>query len=71
MAAKIEGQDPSTVRMNDFKTPELDTAAQDAWIKRIRGSVHQGTGTKSYDVTRQNCATFCISGFYSGERHPK
>ncbi len=65
MAAKIEGQDPSTVRMNYFKTSELDTAAQDAWIKRIAEASTKGQAP-SYDVTRQNCATFCISGLIQG-----
>jgi RHS repeat-associated protein len=65
LAAKVEGQDPNTVGLNYFKTSELDTAAQDAWIQRIAEASAKGQGPW-YDVARQNCATFCIAGLIQG-----
>jgi RHS repeat-associated protein len=59
--AGFEHQDPSTVRMNYFKTSEAETQALDAWIKRIKDASDRGEAPQ-YDVTRQNCATFCIVG---------
>jgi RHS repeat-associated protein len=63
--AKIEGQDPSTVRMNYFKTSETETMALDAWIQRNKAASDRRQAA-SYDVTRQNCATFCIAGLIQG-----
>jgi RHS repeat-associated protein len=63
--AKFEGQDPSTVRMNYFKTSEADTLALDAWIKRLKDASDRRQAP-AYDVTRQNCATFCIAGLIQG-----
>ena len=63
--AQKEGQDPSTVRMNYFKTSEADTLALDAWIKRMKDASDRRQAPY-YDVTRQNCATFCIAGLIQG-----
>ncbi len=63
--AGFEHQDPSTVRMNYFKTSEADTLALDAWIKRIKDASNRRQAP-TYDVTRQNCATFCIVGLIQG-----
>jgi hypothetical protein len=59
--AKIEGQDPSTVRMNYFKTSTADTAALNAWIARIKAASDAGKAP-DYDVSSQNCTTFCRVG---------
>ena len=59
--AKIEGQDPSTVRLNYFKTSSADTAALVAWIARIKAASDAGKAP-DYDVSSQNCATFCRVG---------
>jgi RHS repeat-associated protein len=63
--AKIEGQDPNTVRMNYFKTSEADTAALTAWIGRIKAASDAGKAPY-YDVSSQNCATFCRAGLIQG-----
>jgi len=63
--AKIEGQDPSTVRMNYFKTSSADTAALNAWIARIKAASDAGKAP-DYDVSTQNCATFCRAGLIQG-----
>jgi hypothetical protein len=63
--AGFEHQDPSTVRMNYFKTSGADTLALNAWIKRIKDASNRRQAP-TYDVTRQNCATFCIAGLIQG-----
>ena len=67
--ASIEGQDPSTVRMNYFRTSEAETVALDAWIQRNKNASDRGQAA-TYDVTRQNCATFCIAGLIQGNAIP-
>ena len=59
--ARFEGTDPNSVRMNYFKTSDADTLALDQWIKRIKDASDQRRAP-GYDVTRQNCASFCIVG---------
>jgi RHS repeat-associated protein len=59
--AKIEGQDPSTIRMNYFKTSGSDTDALNVWIARIKAASDAGKAP-DYDVSSQNCATFCRIG---------
>jgi hypothetical protein len=61
--AKIEGQDPSTVRMNYFKTSGADTAALKDWIARIKAASDAGKAP-DYNVSTQNCATFCRIGLF-------
>jgi RHS repeat-associated protein len=63
--AKIEGQDPSTVRLNYFKTSSADTATVNAWIARIKAASDAGKAP-DYDVSSQNCATFCRAGLIQG-----
>jgi len=62
---KPSGQNPSTVRMNYFKTSEADTLALDAWIKRLKDASDRRQAPY-YGVTRQNCATFSIAGLIQG-----
>ncbi len=63
--AGFEHQEPSTIRMNYFKTSEADTLAVDAWIKRLKDASDRKQAP-AYDVTRQNCAVFCIAGLIQG-----
>ena len=63
--ATIEGQDPSTVRMNYFKTSETDTIALDDWIQRNKEASDRGNAP-GYDVSRQNCTVFCVAGLIQG-----
>jgi len=65
-AAGFEHQDPGTVRMNYFKTSEADTLALDAWIARMKAASDRKQAP-TYDVTRQNCATFCIAGLIQSQ----
>jgi RHS repeat-associated protein len=59
--AKIEGQPASTVGFNYFKTSEADSIALDNWMQEWK--THQAP---DYNVTNQNCATFCIAGLIQG-----
>jgi RHS repeat-associated protein len=59
--AKIEGQPASTVGFNYFKTSEADSIALDNWMQEWKS--HQAP---DYNVTSQNCATFCIAGLIQG-----
>jgi RHS repeat-associated protein len=59
--AKIEGQPASTVGFNYFKTSEADSIALDNWMQEWK--THQGP---DYNLTNQNCATFCIAGLIQG-----
>jgi RHS repeat-associated protein len=61
--ANFEGQDPSSVRMNYFKTSDADTAALDAWIGRTKGASDQRCYV-GYNVGSQNCATYTIVGLF-------
>jgi len=63
--AQYKHQDPSTIRLNYFKTSEADTIALDAWIQRLKEASDRGRAPY-YDVTRQNCAVFCIVGLIQG-----
>ena len=63
--AKIENQDPSTVRMNFFITSESDTNMLDAWIQRNKEAADKGY-RPWYSGRTQNCATFCAIGLIQG-----
>ncbi len=67
--AKIEKQDPSTVRLNYIKTSDAETAALNAWIQRIKDASDAGKAPY-YNVTSQNCATFCKAGLIQGNAIP-
>jgi RHS repeat-associated protein len=54
--AGYEHQNPTTVRMNYFKTTEAETQALDSWIQLIKKKAPY------YNVTDQNCAVFTIVG---------
>jgi RHS repeat-associated protein len=57
--AAAEGVDPSTVRLNYFKTSESETAALDAYIKQKQANPGR------YGVCDRNCATFTMGGLMS------
>jgi len=55
------GQDPSSVRMNYFKTTDADTVALDAQMDRLQAASDQHKAPV-YHVGMQNCAACTISG---------
>jgi len=59
--AKIEGQNPSSVRFNYFKTSEADSIMLDNWMLSWKN--HRAP---NYRVNGQNCAAFCIAGLIRG-----
>lgn len=59
--ANIEGEPASTVGFNYFKTSEADSVALDNWMQEWK--THQAP---DYNVSNQNCATFCIAGLLRG-----
>jgi RHS repeat-associated protein len=59
--AAIEGEPPSTVGFNYFKTSEADTIALDNWIKQMKQLSDRGKAPE-YQFNMQNCAAFCIAG---------
>jgi RHS repeat-associated protein len=63
--ADIEGQPAGDVGFNYFKTSETDSVLLHDWIRRIKEASDKGQAP-DYDVTRQNCATFCIVGLIAG-----
>src|SRR4029079_9359580 len=54
--AKIEGQNPSSVRFNYFKTSEADSIMLDNWMLSWKN--HRAP---NYRVTRQNCTASYIA----------
>jgi hypothetical protein len=58
--ARAEGVDPSTVRMNYFKTSETETSALDAWIQQ------QQANPGRYRLCSRNCAVFTVRGLVAG-----
>lgn len=64
--ARLEsGQDPQSVRMNYFKTTEVETLALDAQMDRLQAASDQGRAP-IYDVGLQNCAACTIGGLIQG-----
>jgi RHS repeat-associated protein len=57
--AAAEGVNPSTVRLNYFKTSESETAALDEYIKQKQAKPGR------YGVCDRNCATFTMGGLMS------
>src|SRR4029077_15386056 len=53
------------VGFNYFKTSETDSVLLHEWIRRIKEASDKGKAP-DYDITRQNCATFCIIGLIAG-----
>jgi RHS repeat-associated protein len=62
-AAADEGVDPSTVRINYFKTTEAETTQLHIVVQKWQEAAMWGAGPYGhYNVTNNNCATFCTSG---------
>jgi RHS repeat-associated protein len=63
-----DGADPSTVRINYFKTSQADTTALKNWFKDQQDAAQRGQGPFSkYRLWgNQNCATFCLRGLVAG-----
>ena len=58
--ARIEDVDPSTVRINYFKTTSRETASLNAWIKQRQANPGK------YKLCSRNCATFTARGLVAG-----
>ena len=56
-----KGQDPSSIRLNYFKTTDQETANLDQWIKQQQDASNQGKSPR-YNVLRNNCTMFCQKG---------
>ena len=56
-----QGQDPSSIRLNYFKTTDAETANLDQWIKQQQDASNRGQA-HYYNVTSTNCTWFCARG---------
>jgi RHS repeat-associated protein len=56
-----KGQDPSSIRLNYFKTGPQETANLDQWIKNQQDA-SKGGQYHGYDVGSTNCTWFCARG---------
>ena len=59
--ANKKSQDPSTVRINYFKTTQAETEALKSWIADMLTRYYRGLAPY-YQVNQQNCAVFCVAG---------
>jgi RHS repeat-associated protein len=65
--ASIENVEPSTVRLNYFKTSEADTQALKNWVAQQREAIGEGRGTFcEYNLFSKNCADFTAAGLVRG-----
>ena len=65
--AQIEGVDPSTVRINYFKTSEADTVMMDNSITQTAQAAATGSGPFClYSLATNNCSSFTIAGLLWG-----
>lgn len=60
-----KGQDPSSIRLNYFKTTDAETANLDQWIKQQQDASNRGQASR-YNVLRNNCTMFCQRGLVAG-----
>jgi hypothetical protein len=60
-----KGQDPSSIRLNYFKTTDGETANLDQWIKQQQDASNRGQSPR-YNVLTNNCAMFCTQGLVAG-----
>jgi hypothetical protein len=60
-AAEEEHQDPSTVRLNYFKTTPEETSSLLDWIRRNQAASDAGNAP-DYSFNYCNCAAFTIAG---------
>jgi hypothetical protein len=56
-----KGQDPSSIRLNYFKTTPSETANLDQWIKQQQDASDHGQSPR-YNVETNNCTMFCQRG---------
>jgi RHS repeat-associated protein len=56
-----KGQDPSSIRINYFKTTPEETANLDQWIKQQQDASNRGQSPR-YNVATNNCTMFCQRG---------
>jgi RHS repeat-associated protein len=60
-ASPEQGQAPSSIRLNYFKTTDAETANLDQWIKQQQDASNRGQA-HHYDVDSTNCTWFCGRG---------
>ena len=61
-----KGQDPSTIRLNYFKTTDQETANLNQWIDQQQAASDQHKSPR-YNVLTNNCANFCLRGLVAGD----
>jgi RHS repeat-associated protein len=59
------GQDPTSIRLNYFKTTDQEMANLNQWITQQQSASNQGKSPR-YNVLTNNCADFCIRGLVAG-----
>ena len=65
--AGIEGVDPSTVKINYFKTSEADTVMMDNALTQTAQAAATGSGPFCvYSVATNNCGNFTLAGLLWG-----
>jgi RHS repeat-associated protein len=60
-----QGQDPSSIRLNYFKTTDAETANLDQWIKQQQDASNRGQAP-NYNFLTNNCTMFCQRGLVAG-----
>jgi hypothetical protein len=60
-----KGQDPSSIRINYFKTTPQETVDLNRWITQQQTASDQGK-SPDYNVFGNNCADFCMRGLVAG-----
>jgi RHS repeat-associated protein len=60
-----KGQDPSSIRLNYFKTTDAETANLDQWIQQQQDASNRGQSPR-YNVLTNNCTMFCQRGLVAG-----
>ena len=60
-----KGQDPSSIRLNYFKTTPQETENLNQWITQQQAASDQGKSPR-YNVFTNNCADFCLRGLVAG-----
>jgi RHS repeat-associated protein len=61
-----KGQDPSSIKLNYFKTTDEETANLNQWIDQQQAASNQGKSSR-YNVLTNNCADFCLRGLVAGD----
>lgn len=60
-----QGQSPSSIRLNYFKTTPSETANLNQWIDQQQAASNQNKSPR-YNVLTNNCTMFCQRGLVAG-----